>query len=119
MATESKESEESPEKKDANDKPDASERSILLQQQFPVDAYSRLSVFFAILAESPRQFTHPLQTIASIQEVLDVLCHHLGDITELIVQLVKILRRATVLVQFLCALDKGIKLDKGIGTEVW
>jgi hypothetical protein len=92
-------------------------RPYLLEQQFPINAHSRLSILLAVLAQSPRQLAHALQAITTIQEVLDVLCHYLGDITELIIQLVEVLRCATVLVQFLCALNESIEFDKGIWAE--
>jgi hypothetical protein len=91
--------------------------SHLLQQQFPIDAYSCLSIFLAVFAQSTRQLAHTLQAVTTIQKILYVLRHNLGDITELVVQLVEVLRCATVLVQFLCALNKGIEFNKGIWTK--
>lgn len=59
---------------------------------------------------------HPLQTISPVQQILDVLRHHLRHIPQLIVQLVEILGCTGILVCFLGALDEGIELDEGVGT---
>lgn len=60
-----------------------------------------------------------LQTISTVKEVLDILGHDGGDITQLIIQLVQVLGGAAVLVQLLCALNESVEFNEGIGTESW
>lgn len=105
---ERKGSEEPPPKQKEDDESDAGERSVLrhgqrlnfgitgrssylLHQQFPVDAHCCSSVLLAVLPQTSRELTHPLQAVPTVQEILDVLGHHLGDIAQLVVQLVEVL----------------------------
>ena len=55
--------------------------SILLQKQLPINSHRRLSVLFAILSQPATHLPHPLQTIPSIQQILDIFGHHLRDIS--------------------------------------
>jgi len=64
----------------------------LLQQQFPVDAHSSLLVLPAVFPQPTRNISHPFQTIATIQEILNVFGHDLCHILQLVVQLVEVLR---------------------------
>lgn len=57
----------------------------LFHQQIPVDAHRGLFVLPAVFAQAPRQLTHSLQTVSTIQQVLDVLGHDLRHILELVV----------------------------------
>lgn len=98
-----------------NDDAHARKRTILLQQQIPIDPHRRLAILPTILPQPARHFAHPLQAIAPVQQILDVLRHHLGHIPQLIVQLVEVLARARVLVRFLGALDEGVEFDEGVG----
>lgn len=91
------------------------EQSYLAQQKFPIDPDSCLAVFPAVLAEPAAHISHALQTVSSVEQILNVLCHDLGDILQLIVQLVQVLGGSAVLVRLLGPLDEGIELDEGIG----
>jgi hypothetical protein len=88
--------------------------TYLLQQQLPVNPHGRFFVLSTVFPQSARDVPHPLQTVPAIQQILDVLRHHLGHILELVVQLVQVLRRARVLVRLLGALDERVELDKGV-----
>jgi hypothetical protein len=89
--------------------------TYLLQKQLPINPDRRLLIFPTILPQATRNITHALQAIPAIQQVLNVLRHHLGHILELVVQLVQILRRPRVLVRLLGALDERVELDEGVG----
>lgn len=91
------------------------EQSYLAQQKFPVDPDSCLAVFSAILAEPTAHISHAFQTVSSVEQILNVLCHDLGDILQLIIQLVQVLGGSAVLVRLLGPLDEGVEFDEGIG----
>jgi hypothetical protein len=91
--------------------------TYLLQEELPVDAHSRLLVLPAVFSQPARDVAHPLEAVATVQQVVDVLGHDLGHVFQLIVQLVQILRRSRVLVRLLCALDESVELDKGVRPE--
>lgn len=92
--------------------PDLRMTTHLLQQQLPVDPYCRLLVLPAVFPQSARDVAHALQAVSSVQQVFDVLCHDLGHVLQLIIELVQVLCRSGVLVCLLCALNEGVELDK-------
>lgn len=94
-------------------------RTHLFYQQLPIDAHSGLFVLHAIFSQTSRKFTHPFQTVTTIQQILDVLGHDFRNILELIIYPVETLRCAAVLVELLGALDKGVKFDKGVWSQIW
>lgn len=53
----------------------------LFKQQFPIDSDSRLLVLPAIFPEPSGHLSHPLKTVASVQEVFNVLRHDFGDVS--------------------------------------
>ena len=103
-----------PQQKNRNH-PDPRKRPILLQQQIPINPHRRLPIFPAILPQPARHLAHPLQTITPVQQILDILRHHLRHVSQLVVQLIKVLARPRVLVCFFGALDEGIEFDEGVG----
>jgi len=60
----------------------------LLQQQLPIDPHRRLLVLATVFSQARRDIAHALQTVPSVQQVLNVLGHDLGHILQLIIQLV-------------------------------
>ena len=95
--------------------PNPRKRSILLQQQLPINFNSRPLILPTILLQAIRHLPHPLQTIPSIQQILNILRHNLRHIPQLIIQLIQILTRAAILVCFFSPLHEGVKFDKGVG----
>lgn len=89
-------------------------RTYLFHQQFPVDAHRCPTIFLAVLTQTTRKLAHALQAVSTVEEVLDILGHDLGDITKLVVQLIQVTRGTAILIQLLCALNKGIEFDEGI-----
>jgi len=89
----------------------------LLQQQFPIYPHRRLPILSTILPQPPAHLPHPLQTIPSIQQILDILRHHLRHVRQLAVQLVQITCRAGVAVCLFCPLHEGVEFDEGIGAQ--
>lgn len=93
------------------------QHTYLFYEQLPVDAHGGLLILSAVFSQTPRQLAHPLKTVSSVQQILDILRHNLRDISKLIVHLVEVLRRPAILVQLLRALDKRVEFDKGIGPQ--
>ena len=91
--------------------------TYLLQQQLPIYPHRRLPILPTILPQPPGHLPHPLQAIAPIQQILDILRHHFRHISQLIVQFIQVLRRSTVLVRLLRPLYERVKLDKGVGSQ--
>lgn len=89
----------------------------LLQQKFPIYPHRRLPILSTILPQPPAHLAHPLQTIPSIQQILDILRHHLRHVRELAVQLVQITCCAGVAVGLFCAGHEGVEFDEGVGAE--
>jgi hypothetical protein len=110
-------SEEPPPDKQQYKQPQPRQRSILLQQQLPINPHRRLSILPTILLQPTTHIAHPLQTIPSIQQILNILRHHLRDIPQLIIQLIQILRRAAITIRSLRLLNKRIKLHKRIRSQ--
>jgi len=94
-----------------------SQHTHLFQQQFPIYPHRRLPILPTILPQPPAHLPHPLQTIPSVQQILDILRHHLRHICQLAVQLVQITRCAGVAVRLLCPLHEGVEFDEGVGTQ--
>ena len=92
--------------------------TYLLHQQLPINPNSSLPILSAIFSQTSGELAHAFQTVSTVQEILNILCHHLGYISEFIIYLVEILRRATVLVNFACTLDKGIEFDECVWSQV-
>lgn len=97
------------------DDSNAREWSILLQQQFPIDPHRRPLVFPTILPQPLTHVAHPLQTVPSVEQILDVLRHDLRHVPKLIVQLVQIPCSPRILVCLLGALNEGVEFDEGVG----
>jgi len=88
--------------------------SYLFQHQLPIYPHRRLSVLLAVLSQPAAHLPHPLQAISSVQQILNILRHDLGDIFQLIVQLVQIRARSAILVGLLRPLDEGVKFNKSV-----
>ena len=69
-------SEESPPYEYNDQKPNRGERPVLLQQQLPIDPYSSPLILPTILPQPLTHVSHSLQTIPSVQQILNILCHH-------------------------------------------
>ena len=109
--------EESPPHENYNEQSQPPNRTILLKQQLPINPNRRLPILLTILPQSRTDLTHPLQTISSIQQILDILRHDLGYIAELVVQLIEVLRCAGVGVGAFGTVDEGVEFHEGVGTE--
>ena len=107
-----------PQQKDEYDKPQPSRRAILLQQQLPIDSHRGPFILRRVLFQPRTQISHLLQTISSIQEVVDILRHDRGDILELIVQARQVITGAAVLVRLLRLLDETVELGVGVGSQL-
>ena len=110
-------SEKAPPDEKQHDKPHRRKRSVLLEQQLPIDPHSRLPVLLTILPQPLAHVSHPLQAVPPIQQVLNIFRHDLCHVPQLVVELVEVLRGAAVLVGFLGALDEGVELDEGVGAQ--
>jgi hypothetical protein len=110
-------SKESPPNEKQNEEADTSEWSVLAEQQLPINAHRSSSILGAILSQSAADLAHTLETVSTIQQVLDILGHDLGYVAELIVQLVEVLRGAGIGVGGLSARDEGVELHKGVRTH--
>lgn len=100
-----------------DDQTKRSKRPVLLQQQLPVDPDGRALVLRTILPQPRAQVAHLLQAVASIQQVLDVLCHHLRHIFQLVIQPGQVVCGATVLVRLLRAVDVALELGELVGSQ--
>jgi len=87
---------ESPPDEDYHEQSQSTNWSILLEHQLPVDPYGCLSVLFAVLPQSAAHFAHSLQAISSVQQIFNILRHNLRNISQLVVQLIQILRSARI-----------------------
>lgn len=87
---------------------------ILLQEQIPVDPDGGLAVLLAVVPQPRAHLAHALQAVSPVQQVLDVLGHDLGDVAQLVVQLVEVLGGARVGVRGLGAADEGVELHEGV-----
>jgi hypothetical protein len=90
--------------------------AYLFQHKFPIYPYRSFPVFFAVLSEPATHLTHPLKTVTAIEKILDILCHDLGDIFQLIIQLVQVCACSAVLICFLGPLDECVEFDERIWT---
>lgn len=109
-------SKETPPKEEDDDEAERCERSVLLQHQLPVDSYCSFPIFRSIFPQPTTHLAHPLKTVASVQQILDILGHDFGYILELVVQLVQIPGCSRVLVGLLGALNECIKFDECVGS---
>ena len=91
--------------------------TYLLQHQFPIYPHSRLAVLLAVFPKPAAHITHLLQTIATVQQVLDVLGHDFRHVFQFIVEFVQVGGGTSVHVGLLCALDEGVEFDKGIWSQ--
>lgn len=106
--------EESPVDKHQKDEAQSRQRTILLQQQLPVDTHSRPSVLFAIVAKTAANLAHLLEVVAAVQQILDILGHDFRDVAQLVVELVEVLRRARVGIRRARLGDEAVKVHKRI-----
>lgn len=88
----------------------------LLQKQFPVYPDRSFAVFLAVLAETTAHFSHAFQAVTAIQQVFDVLGHHLRHVLQLVIELVQVLRRSGILVGLFRSLDEGVEFDVCVGS---
>ena len=93
-------------------------RPYLFQQQLPINPHRRPAIFFTILSESPTHLAHPLEAIPPIQEILNVLRHHLGHIFQFVIQPIQVGRCPTILVCFPGALDERVKFHERVGSLI-
>jgi hypothetical protein len=92
-------------------------RTHLLQQKLPIYPHRRLPILPTILPQPPTHLPHPLQTIPSIQQILDVLRHHLRHICQLAIQLVQITCCPRVRVGLFGPGHEGVEFDEGVGSQ--
>lgn len=116
-SAEQQESEESPPDKDQDQQANAGKRTVLAEQQLPIDSDGSSSVLGTVLSQSAADLAHALEAISSVQQILDVFGHDLGDIAELVVQLVEVLRSARVRVGGFGAGDEGVELHECVGAH--
>lgn len=110
-------SEESPVYKHNHDERQSTNGTILLHQQFPIDPHCRLPVLSTILPQSGTNFTHTLQAVTPIQQILDILRHDLCHVSQLIVQLIKVLGGAGIGVGGFCPRDESVEFHERVGAE--
>lgn len=101
---------EAPDQQDQDDKSESSEWTILLEQQLPVDPDGRPFILCRVFSQSTAHISHLLQAVSSVQQVLDVLCHHLRHVFQLVVQSTQVVRGAAILVRLLRALNEAFEL---------
>lgn len=89
--------------------------AYLLQQQLPIYPHRSLPILLRVFPQSPTHLPHPLQTVPSIQQILNILRHYLRHILELTIQLVQITRRPRIAVRLLRSLHKRVEFHKRIG----
>lgn len=106
--------EEPPPQEEDNDASHRSKRAILLQQQVPINPDGRPLILLTVIPQPTAQLAHALQAITTIEQILDILRHDLGDVPQLIMQLIQILRRARVAVRRLGAANEAVKVHKRI-----
>lgn len=109
--------EELPVEEQNNKESQSTNGSVLLQQQLPVDPNRSLSILSAVLSQSATDLTHSLQAVSPIQQILDILGHDLGDVSELIIEFVKVLRSTGIGIGGLGAGDEGVEFHECIGSE--
>lgn len=109
--------EEPPPQENDYDKPQAADGAVLLEQQVPVDLDRGPAVLLAVVAQARAHLAHALKAVAAVEQVLDVLVHDLGDVAQLVVELVEVLRRAGVAVGALCLVDEAVELHEGVRAE--
>jgi hypothetical protein len=90
---------------------------ILLQQQLPIDPHRRALILERIIFEPTAHIPHPLQTIPSVQQVLDILRHHFVHVFELVIQAIESAVRAAVLIRLLAVLEEALEFCVGVGAQ--
>lgn len=110
-------SKEAPPQEEQDDKAQRRERPVLFQHELPVDSHGGPPVLFAVVPEPAAELPHLLQVVSAVQQVLDVLVHHLGHVAELVVELVEVLARARVGVGRLRLCDEVVELHEGVRAE--
>lgn len=106
--------EETPVEEDDNDEANGGKGTVLLEQQLPVDPYSRPPVLFGIVSQPAADLAHAVEAITSVEQVLDVLGHDLCDVAQLVVELVEVLGGAGVGVRGARLGDEVVKLHEGV-----
>ena len=102
---------------DQNDEAEPRKRPVLLEQQLPVDTHGSSAVLFAIVAQATANLTHAFQAVPAVEQILDILRHDLGDVAQLVVELVEVLGGAGVGVDGLGLADEAVKVHEGVGPE--
>lgn len=92
--------------------------TYLFEQQLPVDSDSSTFVFSAGIFEVATHGAHTLETIASRQEILNILGHDMRGLFELNLHTVEVVRGARILVGLFCSLDESVKLVIRVGPEI-
>lgn len=110
-------SEEPPPQEHDYDKSQAADGAVLLEQQVPVDLDRGPAVLLAVVAQARADLAHALEAVAAVEQVLDVLVHDLGDVAQLVVELVEVLRGAGVAVGALRLVDEAVELHEGVGPQ--
>lgn len=90
---------------------------VLLEQQLPVDAHGSAAILLAVVAQPAANLAHALKTVTTVQQVLDILGHDLGNIAQLIIQLVQPLRSTGIRIDSLSLGDEVVKLHEGVGPQ--
>lgn len=98
-------------------RPSSVNPAYLFQHEFPIDPHGGFPVLLAVLSQPAAHLAHPLQTVSTVEEILNILGHDLGDVFQLIIQLVQVCACSAVLVCLLGPLDEGVEFDECIWTQ--
>ena len=98
--------------------PHPDKRPVLFEHQLPINLDRRPPILLAILPQPPRHLSHLLETVSSIQQILNILRHNLSHIPQFIIQLIQVLTCSAILVRLLGALHKGVKFEERVGATV-
>ncbi len=110
-------SKEPPPNKNQDEQSQPSKRAILAQQQLPINPHRRPSILGTILPQPAAHLPHTLQTITPIQQIFNILRHDLGNIAQLVIQFIQVLRGARVRVCGFGARDEGVEFHEGVGSH--
>lgn len=110
-------SKEPPIQEDENNKAKTGKGPVLLQHELPVDPHGGPAILLAVVAQAGAYLSHALEAISTVQQVLNVLCHNLCHVAQLVIEAVEVRRGARVGIGGLCLCDEGVELHKGVGSE--
>jgi hypothetical protein len=88
--------------------------TYLLHQQLPINPHRRPLILPTILPQSATHFSHPIQTVPTVQQILNILGHDLRHVLQLILNLVQVRTRPRILVRLLGLLDECVELHERV-----